>query len=158
MRSHRKLNEVAINQYFADAQNSYLHKKEKPATPDFINVCDVKSQYHPRICRLLWKREAKWKGRLRNPKFALHVIDMKDGAKPFISARYRSGTAACQPKCFELKMQVKASAVKPALSEWAATVLFVSKTMVDYASALIIVRITNIRRSAVYSSLAYIIS
>lgn len=116
-----------INQYLADSRNSHMNEEEKPVTAEDIELSEVEQKYHPRIREMLKRHEAMWNGRLGEIKVAEHAIDLKEGAKPFKSAPYRSGPTARQLESFELKKQLEAGVIEPAVSEWAAPVLFVPK-------------------------------
>lgn len=56
-----------------------------------------------------------------------HAIDLKDGAKLFKSAPYRSSRTASDLQLFEPKKQLEPRVVEPVVSKGASPVLFVLK-------------------------------
>lgn len=61
---------------------------------------------------------------------------------PIRSAQYRAGSIAPRPKRMEADMMLAMHAIMPAQTEWAASIVFATKTMDHYSSASITVNYT----------------
>ena len=116
-----------INKHLSDLRESHMKEDEAPMTADDIDLSEVDEKYHDQIRSMLKKHETMWSGKLGEINVAEHSIELKDGAKPFKSAPYRSGPKNRELEEFELKKQLEAGIIEPSNSEWAAPVLFVPK-------------------------------
>ena len=130
--SYRKRNLDAhdtalINKHLADLRESHMKEDDTPMTAEDIDLSEVPAQYHEKIRTMLKKHETMWSGKLGDIKIAEHSIDLKEDAKPFRSAPYRSGPKTRELEEFELKKQLDAGVIEPTVSEWGAPVLFVPK-------------------------------
>ena len=116
-----------INKHLADLRESHMKEDEAPMTADDIDLSEADEQYHDQIRSMLRKHESMWSGKLGEINIAQHSIELKEDAKPFKSAPYRSGPKNRELEEFELKKQLEAGVIEPSNSEWADPVLFVPK-------------------------------
>lgn len=104
-----------------------MSEDKKPVLAEDIDLSDIDKIIHQRNSNMLRKYECMWSDRLGRINVAEHAMDLKDEARPFKPARYRSGPSARKLESLELKKQLESGVSKPDASEWAAPVLIVPK-------------------------------
>ena len=128
---YRKFNfntsdENLINRQLADEREKHMGADEKPMTADDIEL-DIPVEKEKDVRDMLRKHEKIWNGELGAINVTDMRIDLVPDAKPFKSAPYRAGPKTRELEQAEVDKQLKAGVIEPAMSEWAAPVLFAPK-------------------------------
>lgn len=79
-----------------------MNEEQKPVTADEIGLGGVAKIFGQRICNMLRKHEIMWIAWLGPINVSEPAIDVKDGAKTFTSAPYRSRMTAREHESFKL--------------------------------------------------------
>ena len=128
---YRKFNfntrdENLINRQLADEREKHMGADEKHMTADDIEL-DIPVEKEKDVRDMLRKHEKIWNGELGAINVTDMRIDLVPDAKPFKSAPYRAGPKTRELEQAEVDKQLKAGVIEPAMSEWAAPVLFAPK-------------------------------
>ena len=115
-----------INKHLSDQREQHMGEDEKPKTADEIDL-NVPEDRKQEVRDMLRKHEKSWSGQLGDITVTEMRIDLKPDAKPFKSPPYRAGPKTRELEKAEIDKQLAAGVIEPAMSEWAAPVLFVPK-------------------------------
>ena len=115
-----------INRHLSDERQKHLEDNEKPITADEMEL-DVIEDFEEDVRNMLRKHSRLWTGKLGQINAADMHIDVVPDAKPFMSAPYRVGPKTRQLEQNEINRKLTSGVIEPAMSEWAAPVLFAAK-------------------------------
>lgn len=119
-------NIYTINRHLLDQRESHMAEDEKLTTADDIKI-DVPPEKEDAVRNMLLNYENSWSGQLGEIKATELRIYLKPDAKLFKSFPYRAIRKIRELEKSEINKQFTAGVIYPALSEWAAMLLFAPK-------------------------------
>lgn len=108
-----------INPYLANLWNCHMIEEDKPITAGEIDLSNVKRKNNSPLCNIFRRHTVIKNCRLGSIKVSEHAIDFEENNKLFNSAAHRCGQMPRQLDPFQLKQQLDAGVIEPAVSKWA---------------------------------------
>ena len=92
-----------------------------------VQVDPEYNEYREQLLQTLEPHATMWDGHIGTINLAKHRIELKEGAKPVYQQPYRAGPHQRQLEEIEIKKMLDADVIEPAITEWAAPIVFAPK-------------------------------
>lgn len=125
---------TALNsQYPADFRVSQKNQNYNSISADVIDLRKVQEELHPHIRKIFKCQKPISNDHFGSIKVEAHAIDLREDAKPFKLAPYRSEPTAHQLESSKFKTKLDTDFIKPAISAWATQSILFSRRTAEYA-------------------------